>query len=639
MDFKLQGVGPATEEKLNKLGINTLDDLIKTYPRKYTEYPFPVESIQSITKKQMVAIKGKVCGALNFYQKRTTLNIQFEGVYISAIWFRAPINIEEIKQTEYVFYGQADIYNGRLQLIQPVWYDTEYYYNMCGKPSPIYPLTKGLKQATMKRIIKNGLELYNMEDHIDESVRLKYGMMTLRDAIKNIHNPTDDFSLKRARQRLVYDEFYEFKKAVIKTSSENLNICKMKNSLPGIENSLKFKLTNAQQKALDDIRTDMKSDKCMTRLIQGDVGCGKSIIAFLTLIIAAKNDYQGAMLAPTEVLAIQHYNELSELIKTLNININVVLLTGSTKRKKSVYKTIKDGNCDIVIGTHAIFQEGVEYKNLALAIIDEEHKFGVEQRNRLTEKGAPVHLLLMTATPIPRSKGLVLYGSMKETIINELPANRKAIKNVVLDSSEIRNALGFALKEINKGHQAYVICSMVEENENFDVNDVISYTDKLKQLLPTVSVGMVHGKMSNEEKDDIMEKFKLNQIQLLVSTTVVEVGVNVPNATVMIIEDANQFGLAQLHQLRGRVGRGSEQGYCIFINNSSEPNEKLQIIASTNDGFKIAEEDMRIRGVGDMLGTRQSGSSTFKLLDFVKDEKIIKVVNYEISQEEKRETA
>ena len=372
-------------------------------------------------------------------------------------------------------------------------------------------------------------------------------------------------------------------------------------------------------------------------LVQGDVGCGKTIVAFLSMILAVENGYQAALMAPTEVLAIQHYEDMCELIKSHNLQYNVVLITGSTKKKEDVYKQIENGNVQLIIGTHAIMQESITYKNLGMIITDEQHRFGVKQRDALENKGNHPHHIVMSATPIPRSLALVIYGDMDISIIKERPANRLPIKNCVIERKERVKAWRFLFNQIKSGRQGYVICPMVEENEDMDAASVTEYVKQMRRAFPDdIKIGLLHGK--SKDKDDVMNAFAKNEIQILVSTTVVEVGVNVPNSTVMIIEDANRFGLSQLHQLRGRVGRGGYQSFCIFINGNNEPCERLEIMAKSNDGFKIAEEDMRLRGIGDVFGVKQSGEGQFKLANLYEDAELLKMVGKdvdELMQEEK----
>lgn len=452
-------------------------------------------------------------------------------------------------------------------------------------------------------------------------------------AIRQIHFPKDKEAFYHARERLVFEEFLIFILALRRMKETNE---KTKNtfSFPNHElvdnliQRLPYELTNAQKKVWHEIQSDMCGERVMSRLVQGDVGSGKTIIALLGLVLAGINGYQGAMMAPTEVLAKQHYASITELFEEYDIPLNVELLTGSmtAKEKRESYERIASGEADIIVGTHALIQDKVEYKNLALVVTDEQHRFGVKQREKLAEKGQTPHILVMSATPIPRTLAIILYGDLDISVIDELPANRLPIKNCVVDTSYRNTAYTFIKKQVAEGRQCYVICPMVEESEFLEAENVIDYARMLQgELGNGIKVGHLHGKMKQAEKDAIMEQFGKNEIQVLVSTTVIEVGINVPNATVMMVENAERFGLAQLHQLRGRVGRGKHQSYCIFMSASktNDTKERLSILNKSNDGFYIASEDLKLRGPGDLFGIRQSGVLDFKMADVFQDAKIL----------------
>ena len=440
-----------------------------------------------------------------------------------------------------------------------------------------------------------------------------------------------------ARKRLAFEEFFLFILAMrtLKNTKERLpNSFVINNDARTDEfiNNLPFKLTNAQIKVWEEVKLNMGSDKLMSRLIQGDVGCGKTIIAVLALMNTAFNGYQAAMMVPTEVLAKQQYKSVCDMFEKYNIALNISLLTGSMTQsaKKKEYERIKSGETDIIIGTHCLIQDSVEYKNLALVITDEQHRFGVNQRKTFSKKGDNPHILVMSATPIPRTLAIILYGDLDISIVDELPLNRLPIKNCVVDENYRPNAYKFIQNQINEGRQVYIICPLVEESDGIEAENVIDYAAKLKKFMqPQVRIDYLHGKMSGSQKNDIMERFVNKETDILVSTTVIEVGVNVPNATVMMVENAQRFGLAQLHQLRGRVGRGKYQSYCIFVsdNKSKKTKERLEILNKSNDGFVIAEEDLRLRGPGDFFGIRQSGEFDFGIADIYADANVLKIAS------------
>ena len=500
--------------------------------------------------------------------------------------------------------------------------------------NPLIVASSGLTNNMVQKAVKQALKLVETEEFLPEKIRNKYGLEGLQQAIEHIHYPTDKNQLYSARKRLIFDEFFMFIYNIRNlkdknTEIHNRHILEEPKEVKTLINDLPYELTNAQKRTWEEIKRDISSTKVMNRLIQGDVGSGKTIIAFFALITAALNNGQGAMMAPTEVLARQHYDNLIELIKEHNINVNPVVLVGSmtAKEKREAYKVIESGDADIIIGTHALIQEKVNYNNLTMVVTDEQHRFGVRQREAISEKGEHPHIMVMSATPIPRTLAIIMYGDLDISVIDELPANRLPIANCVVGTDYRPNAYDFMTKQIAKGRQVYVICPTIEYSEAVEGENVIEYAEKLKRIMPvSVNIEFLHGRMKPAEKNEIMDRFANNQIQILVSTTVVEVGVNVPNATVMMVENAERFGLAQLHQLRGRVGRGKYQSYCIFINGSGkkEALERLNILCKSNDGFLIANEDLKLRGPGDFFGVRQSGDFEFRLGDIMNDANILK---------------
>ena len=628
MREKVPGIGPKTEGLLKKLKIETIGDLITTYPRYYTEYP-DIVSIGEAKEGEACAVEGWSANTPVSNGKVAKIIVMNGAESISVSWFHVPPLAKTIKSgVNYVFYGTISTFNGRKQMVQPSFFEVEQYKELQKQMHPVYPLTSGLTQAVMKRSIQKALEIADVYEDLPDEILKKYDLIDKKTALSIIHAPISEEELKKAKLRLKYNEIFSF---IINlrliSSGKEKNLCPMpvSASVDLIESRLPFQLTNGQKDAWERIKSSVAGENHVVRLIQGDVGCGKTILAFLSLFLAAENGYQGALLAPTEVLATQHFEDICELIEQQKLPYKAVLLTGSTKKKKQVLEKIANGEYNIVIGTHAIIQDSVEYHKLGMIITDEQHRFGVEQRKALELKGEHPHHLVMSATPIPRSLGLVIYGDMEVSLIKERPANRLPIKNCVLERNKRAVAWKFVMKQIAEGHQAYVICPMVEENEDMDVTAVTEYVNLMRKSFPDeIKIGLLHGK--SKDKEQVMNDFSENKLQILVSTTVVEVGVNVPNATVMVIEDANRFGLSQLHQLRGRVGRGDAQSYCIFINGAEQPCDRLEIMANSNDGFEIAEEDMRLRGIGDLFGVKQSGMDQFKIADLYTDAKLVEQV-------------
>ena len=499
---------------------------------------------------------------------------------------------------------------------------------------PIYGLTSGLSNKTITKTIRQLLENLPMySEFLSEDIRQRYQLADINYALRTIHFPLSMEELLVSRKRLVFDEFLLFIISVRRMkekAEETPNCFPVKETwlTEEVIERLPYSLTNAQLNAWHEIERDLAGRTMMSRLVQGDVGSGKTILAFLAMFLVADNGYQAALMAPTEVLARQHYEGFLKLMEEQGLSFPTVLLTGSdtAKEKRIAYERIASGEAAIIIGTHALIQEKVEYANLALVITDEQHRFGVKQREALTTRGNPPNVLVMSATPIPRTLAIILYGDLDISVIDELPAKRLPIKNCVVNTSYRPKAYSFIEKQVRQGRQAYVICPMVEESEGMDAENVLDYTQKLKENLPSdIRIEYLHGKMKPKEKNRVMESFAAGEIQVLVSTTVVEVGVNVPNATVMMVENAERFGLAQLHQLRGRVGRGEYQSYCIFIQgNQDQISKRLEILNKSNDGFYIAGEDLKLRGPGDLFGIRQSGDMEFRIGDIYNDSTILK---------------
>jgi len=635
----LKGIGEKTEKLFYKAGVEKVNDLLRYYPRYYDVFEEPV-LIRDLECDRTQAIKGTVVREV--YVKRVR-NLQVvtgylrdeRGDAIKATWFNSPYLKGKLTiGSTFIFRGFVKENYSNFSIEQPKIFGIAEYNKKKGEMQPVYPLVSGLTNNMVQKAVKQALKLVETEEFLPEKIRNKYGLQGLQQAIEHIHYPTDKNQLYSARKRLIFDEFFMFIYNIRNlkdknTEIHNRHILEEPKEVKTLINNLPYELTNAQKRTWEEIKRDISSTKVMNRLIQGDVGSGKTIIAFFALITAALNNGQGAMMAPTEVLARQHYDNLIELIKEHNINVNPVVLVGSmtAKEKRDAYKVIESGDADIIIGTHALIQEKVNYNNLTLVVTDEQHRFGVRQREAISEKGEHPHIMVMSATPIPRTLAIIMYGDLDISVIDELPANRLPIANCVVGTDYRPNAYDFMTKQIAKGRQVYVICPTVEYSEAVEGENVIEYAEKLKRIMPvSINIEFLHGRMKPAEKNEIMDRFANNQIQILVSTTVVEVGVNVPNATVMMVENAERFGLAQLHQLRGRVGRGKYQSYCIFINGSGkkEALERLNILCKSNDGFLIANEDLKLRGPGDFFGVRQSGDFEFRLGDIMNDANILK---------------
>ncbi len=643
----IKGVGEKTSLQFKKLGITSVSDLIRYYPRGYEKYeePLPISSLSD----GIFAFQGKLSKRPVTKRIRnltiTTVYIADHTGTIRLSFFNMPYLANSLKMdTSYIFHGIIrDSGKPVVYCEHPKVFRPEEYLERIRHLNPIYSLTKGIHNTTISKAVKQVLsEPIELIDILPEHTCKRFHLLSIKEAINQIHLPENEESLISARRRLVFEEFFIFLLALYRLK-ENKN--PVKNKYPMIETSeigrliekLPYKLTNAQTKVWTEVSNELTGDITMNRMIQGDVGSGKTIVAVLAMLLAASNGYQSAMMAPTEVLAAQHFSTVKEMTLRYGLPLSPVLLTGalSAKEKNNVRKMIEENEANVVFGTHALIQESVHYHNLALVITDEQHRFGVRQRESFAGKGRDTHVLVMSATPIPRSLAMILYGDMNLSVMNELPSNRLPIKNCVVNTDYRKKAYEFMEKEIMEGRQVYVICPMVEEGEMEHLENVMDYRDKLRAFFPeSIRIEALHGKMRPIEKNKIMDFFSRGEIDILVSTTVIEVGINVPNATVMMVENAERFGLAQLHQLRGRVGRGDHQSYCIFVSGSaSKANmERLSILNNSNDGFQIAEEDLKLRGPGDLFGIRQSGIMEFSLADIYQDSKILEEVSEEVKQ-------
>lgn len=637
---ELKGVGEKTEKLFQKIGITTAEELLRYYPRTYDIYEEPVE-IASAEEDKTVSIRATIATGIYINQIRNlqvlTTTVADASGRLPVAWFNAPYLRGTLKKgSVFILRGKIIRKKGRPQMEHPEIFTPAAYEEIIHSMQPVYGLTKGLSNKMITKLVHQILDTRPLHgEYLPEEIRERYQLADANYAIRTIHFPKNMQELLTARKRLVFDEFLLFVLAIqlLKEKTEEApNTFPMKPvwTTEEIIEGLPYDLTGAQKNVWHEIERDLSGHKLMSRLVQGDVGSGKTVIAFLAMVLSAENGFQSALMVPTEVLANQHYEGFLRLMEEQNIaSCHPVLLTGSitARQKREIYQKIADGEVNVIIGTHALIQEKVEYKNLGLVITDEQHRFGVRQREALTTRGNPPHVLVMSATPIPRTLAIILYGDLDISIIDELPAKRLPIKNCVVGTSYRPKAYSFIEKQVQMGRQAYVICPMVEESEGLEAENVTDYARKLQEILPgEIKVEILHGKMKPKEKNRIMEAFASGEIQVLVSTTVVEVGVNVPNATVMMVENAERFGLAQLHQLRGRVGRGEHQSYCIFIQGNNEENtsKRLKILNESNDGFYIAGEDLKLRGPGDLFGIRQSGLMEFKIGDIYNDAGILK---------------
>lgn len=634
----LKGVGEKTEKLFQKVGIYDTDDLLHYYPRNYDEYETPVD-IAELKEETVQAVSAAVCSGVYVNSVRgrqiISVNIADQSGKFPVVWFNLPYLKKTLRKGSwFVFRGRIVRKQGKLEMEHPEIFTPSAYEEILHNLQPIYGLTAGLSNKTVVKMVTQLLETLPMQsEYLPEELKERYRLADINYALKTIHFPKNKEELLVSRKRLVFDEFLLFIISVRRMkekAEETPNCFPVKETwlTEEVIERLPYSLTNAQLNAWHEIERDLAGRTMMSRLVQGDVGSGKTILAFLAMFLVADNGYQAALMAPTEVLARQHYEGFLKLMEEQGLSFPTVLLTGSdtAKEKRIAYERIASGEAAIIIGTHALIQEKVEYANLALVITDEQHRFGVKQREALTTRENPPNVLVMSATPIPRTLAIILYGDLDISVIDELPAKRLPIKNCVVNTSYRPKAYSFIEKQVRQGRQAYVICPMVEESEGMNAENVLDYTQKLKENLPSdIQIEYLHGKMKPKEKNRVMESFAAGEIQVLVSTTVVEVGVNVPNATVMMVENAERFGLAQLHQLRGRVGRGEYQSYCIFIQgNQDQISKRLEILNKSNDGFYIAGEDLKLRGPGDLFGIRQSGDMEFRIGDIYNDSTILK---------------
>lgn len=638
---EIKNIGGEREKLLASLNIHTVGDLVEYFPRDYDDRTdvltvAELKAGDTATFTARIAANTEVMRAKRLVIAKTLLT---DGTgNIEAVWYNQPYMKNTLKQGQlYLFTGKISEKFNRLQVESPEFEPLKPNGEPVsgGRIVPIYTTTKKLSQKILRQLIRSVLDEVTpqLSEFIPERIRRKYKLCERSFAINNIHFPQDDESFFMARRRLVFEELFLLQTKLLQLKG---NIREKPASLAvkdldyrPLTNKFSFKLTGAQKRTVDEICNDFKSGLCMNRLIQGDVGCGKTAVAMIAAYICIKNGGQAALMAPTDVLAMQHYKGFSEVFEALGIKCSLLTSALKKKEKQAVYLALENGETDIVIGTHALIQDAVSFKNLGLVITDEQHRFGVKQREILTEKGVGVHALVMTATPIPRTLALILYGDLDISVIDELPPGRQEIATYAMHTSYYPKIYGFIRREAEAGRQVYIICPMIEENEKMQLKTVTEYAAELKDgALSGLRVELLHGKMTNDEKQSIMSEFAEGNIDVLVSTTVIEVGINVPNATVMVIENADRFGLSALHQLRGRVGRGSAKSYCILVSDTKGKTalERLKIMCATNDGFVISEKDLTLRGPGDFFGTRQHGLPEMKIANLYKDIDILKEV-------------
>ena len=635
----IKNIGKTREEQLNKLGIETVEDLIEYYPRDYEDRSHFVP-INEIEIGSVNTIKGKVLVSPEARRVRT---ITIVGVRISdstgaieCVWFNQPyVKNQLIVGKEYTFTGKVIQKFGRIQMESPDYEPVNADSLNTGRIVPVYTVPKKMSQKVIRGCIKEAMDNVDsgLDEYMPKNIIKEHNLCSREFAVRNIHFPENDKAFFKARRRLVFDELLFLQMHLLELKG---NVCDKKTSVvirdfddSEIRNVLGFNLTDAQEKVLSEIKNNFITGFVMNRLIQGDVGSGKTAVAMISAYIAIKNGYQAVLMAPTDVLANQHYKSFCNTFEALGIKCELLTSGLKKKEKDRAYDNIETGYAKMIIGTHALIQERVKYNNLGLVITDEQHRFGVRQREMLSEKGDEPHILVMTATPIPRTLALILYGDLDISIIDKLPPGRKKVDTFAVDHSYNQRLYAFIKKEVEKGRQVYIICPMIEENDKMELKAVLSYTDDLdRNILPELRVSCVHGKMKSTEKQIVMEEFAKGNIDVLVSTTVIEVGINVPNASLMIIENADRFGLSALHQLIGRVGRGSEKSYCILVSDakSKVAKERLKIMCQTNDGFVISEKDLTLRGPGDFFGTRQHGLPEMKIANLYKDVDILKEV-------------
>ncbi|WP_096435446.1 ATP-dependent DNA helicase RecG [Alteribacter populi] len=638
----VKGIGEHTQEMLSTLHIFTVRDLLEYYPFRHEDYA--VRRLGEVNHEERVTVRGQVQSepSVRFYGKkksRLTVRVLVDGLLIQAVFFNQPYLKKQLSL------GQEIVINGKWDQhrasISPAMMKPKKQTNEQGL-EPVYSVKGDLKIATLRKFIHEAMGTYGneLEEILPEQLIQSYRLMPRKEAIHQLHFPNSPNDLKQAKRRMIYEELllFQLKMQTYRKQERDQQKGETKkipvHEVEAFIESLPFPLTGAQRRVKDEILVDITSNYRMNRLLQGDVGSGKTVIAAVALFAVVKAGFQGALMVPTEILAEQHLESLIDLLAPYNVNVRLLSGGAKIKERREILAQLEAGDIDILVGTHALIQEGVDFQNLGLVITDEQHRFGVEQRRILRKKGLHPDVLFMTATPIPRTLAISAFGDMDVSVIDEMPKGRKPIETYWAKPAMFERVLTFMQKELKQGRQAYVICPLIEESDKLDVQNAIDVHAQLSQGLPDVNVGLMHGRLTPDEKEEVMGQFADNDIQALVSTTVVEVGVNVPNATVMIIYDAERFGLSQLHQLRGRVGRGSEQSYCILLADpkSDTGKERMKIMTETNDGFELSERDLELRGPGDFFGRKQSGLPEFKVADLVQDYRVLEIARQDAAK-------
>lgn len=633
MELKdIKGIGEKKIALLNKLGIFTVNNLLEYFPYSYIDTT-KFKKISEITEEGSYSYRLKIISLMENRKKRNIRVTKFlamdeEMNYCTIVYFNSIFISKNLKiNNVYEMYGRAKLLGKNVEIQSPTMQNKA---NIIGSIIPQYHLCKGISNLDIVKIIQNLLKKNSyFEEKIPSNILNELNLESYDNAIRNIHFPKDNESFIRAKRRLAFDEIFYFQLSMKKLKRNNEDAIKfeIKDETFDFIKSLSFKLTNSQNKVLDDIFRDMTSDKQMNRLVQGDVGCGKTIISFVAMFNVIKNGFQSVLMAPTEILARQHYESAKKLFSKYNIKVE--LLVGSLKEseKKVIREKVENGEVDIIIGTHAVFQEKVVYKNLGFVITDEQHRFGVKQRLLLSKKSKNPDILVMSATPIPRTVGLVMFCDLDISTVDELPSGRGKVNTYFVDENYEERYMNFIKKHISEGRQAYIVCPLVDESDTLELQSVINLYERLKErYFQDVEIEFIHGKIKPVDKDRIMKNFENGKIKVLVATTVIEVGINIPNSNIMVIYNAERFGLSQLHQLRGRIGRGNYESFCILVSNNKSTNVKkrMDIMCSSNDGFYISEQDFLLRGYGDILGYRQSGEARFKILNIQKDYELLK---------------
>lgn len=641
----LKGIGPKTAALFRKLNVETIEDLVHLYPRYYITYEAPIEACD-LKLGERAAVRLTLSGPLSVHRTGKLTLVTGTGRDASGavrlVWYNMPYMKNHIRSgSTLIFCGTPTMRQGKITLEHPEYFTEDSYTKQMETLKPVYPLTIGLSNNAVVKAVEQTIPyMEQVPEFMPAEVLKRQGLISHKDALREIHFPFNKERTVEAKKRMIFDEFFMFLSLMeqlkqTKNSRKNQFPVHFGDKVEQFIQGLPYELTNAQKKTLKEIKADMSGAYQMNRLVQGDVGSGKTIVAMAALYAVVTEGFQGAFMAPTEVLARQQYEDFVKMLEPLGVKVGLLIGSQKKKEKETMYEGMASGEIDIMVGTHALIQEKTVFHKLAFVVTDEQHRFGVNQRKTLQEKGESPHILVMSATPIPRTLAIIMYGDLDISIMDELPKNRLPIKNCVVGNGYRPTAYRFMEKQIGEGRQVYIICPMVEESEGLDAENVVEYTQELKKKMKdSIRIDYLHGKMKGTEKDEIMRRFANREIDILVSTTVIEVGINVPNATVIMIENSERFGLAQLHQLRGRVGRGSHQSYCIFMTGSDkqEVKERLEILGKSNDGFHIANEDLRLRGPGDFFGIRQSGEMDFIMADIYSNSDLLKAANQEIQQ-------